>query len=336
MRFVVYGAGAIGGVLGARLSSSGHDVTLVARGAHYEAIRDGGLTVRTPEGTEVARIAVVDDPQRLELRSDDVVLVSVKGQDTPAVLRALAAHAPPSVAVACVQNGVENERAALRLFENVYGVCVMSPCVHLEPGVVEVYSSPLAGILDVGRYPAGSDSVADAIAEAFRASTYASESRGDIMRWKYRKLLHNLGNAVEAICGPQARAGRISDLAEEEGEACLRAAGVDFASAEEDEVRRGDLVTRRPVGDRARPGGSSWQSLSRSTGTIETDYLSGEIVMLGRLHGVPTPVNSVLQLLATRIAAERRPPGSVPAEEALRLAGVSGPSGASGVQASSA
>jgi 2-dehydropantoate 2-reductase len=243
------------------------------------------------------------------------------------VLRALAAHGPPSLALACVQNGVENERAALRLFENVYGICVMAPCVHLEPGVVEVYSSPLAGILDVGRYPAGSDSVAEALAEAFRASTYASEARTDIMRWKYRKLLHNLGNAVEAICGPRARPGRLAELAEEEGEACLRAAGIDFASAEEDEVRRGELVTRRPVGDRARPGGSSWQSLSRSTGAIETDYLSGEIVLLGRLHGVPTPVNAVLQRLAARIAAERRPPGSVPAEEVLRLAGAAGTAG---------
>jgi 2-dehydropantoate 2-reductase len=327
MRFVVYGAGAIGGVLGARLSGSGHDVTLVARGAHYEAIRDAGLTVRSPEGSEVARVPVFDDPRLLELRADDVVLLAVKSQDTAAALRALAPHAPPSLAVACVQNGVENERAALRLFENVYGVCVMSPCVHLEPGVVEVYSSPLAGILDVGRYPAGSDPVAQALAAAFRGSSYASEARSDIMRWKYRKLLHNLGNAVEAICGPEARAGRVSDLAEAEGETSLSAAGIDFASAKEDEARRGDLVTRRPVGERTRPGGSSWQSLSRSTGAIETDYLSGEIVLLGRLYGVPTPVNSVLQRLATRIAAERRPPGSVPPEEVLRLAGVSGAAG---------
>ena len=45
------------------------------------------------------------------------------------------------------------------------------------------------------------------------------------------------------------------------------------------------------IGGRRRGGGSSWQSLARGTGTIETDYLNGEIVLLGRLHGVPTPVN---------------------------------------------
>ena len=53
----------------------------------------------------------------------------------------------------CAQNGVANERAALRLFANVYGMCVMCPTGHLEPGVVEAYSSPVTGLLDIGRYP---------------------------------------------------------------------------------------------------------------------------------------------------------------------------------------
>ena len=48
MRFVVYGAGAIGGVVGARMFENGHDVVLIARGAHYEAIRDKGSTVIVP------------------------------------------------------------------------------------------------------------------------------------------------------------------------------------------------------------------------------------------------------------------------------------------------
>ena len=51
-------------------------------------------------------------------------------------------------------------------------------------------------------------------------------------------------------------------------------------------------------------GGSSWQSLARGTGSIEAEFLNGEIVLLGALHGVPTPVNALLQRLAIRAAAE--------------------------------
>jgi 2-dehydropantoate 2-reductase len=68
-----------------------------------------------------------------------------------------------------------------------------------------------------------------------------------------------------------------------------------------------------------RGGGSSWQSLTRGTGSIEADYLNGEIVLLGREFGVPTPVNEVLQRLANQAARERRTPGSLTADEVLAL-----------------
>jgi 2-dehydropantoate 2-reductase len=67
-------------------------------------------------------------------------------------------------------------------------------------------------------------------------------------------------------------------------------------------------------------GGSSWQSLTRGTGSIEADFLNGEIVLLGREHDVPTPVNEALQRLANRAAADRIPPGSLTPEEVLAAA----------------
>jgi 2-dehydropantoate 2-reductase len=70
----------------------------------------------------------------------------------------------------------------------------------------------------------------------------------------------------------------------------------------------------RPVNGEFRGGGSSWQSLARGTGTIETDYLNGEIVLLGRMHGVPTPANELMQQTANRLAAEGAPPKSIPVE----------------------
>lgn len=69
-----------------------------------------------------------------------------------------------------------------------------------------------------------------------------------------------------------------------------------------------------PVGGAPRGGGSSWQSLQRATGKIESDYLNGEVVLLGREHGIPTPVNELLQSLAHEAARTRVPPGSLTAE----------------------
>ena len=106
--------------------------------------------------------------------------------------------------------------------------------------------------------------------------------RPDVMRWKYTKLLMNLANSVEATVAPDPRVGELVKLVRAEGEACLRAAGIDFASREEDKERRGDRMHVRPVNGEFRGGGSSWQSLARGTGSIETDYLNGEIVLLGR------------------------------------------------------
>ncbi len=96
-----------------------------------------------------------------------------------------------------------------------------------------------------------------------------------------------------------------------EGEACLDAAGIDRVTAQDDVARRGDLLSWHRVGGQRRGGGSSWQSLTRGTGRIETDHLNGEIVLLGRLHGVPTPANELLRQLANRLAREGKPPGSV-------------------------
>ena len=318
MRFVVLGAGAIGGVVGARLSQHGHDVVLVARGAHHDAIRDNGLRIESPDEAATLRIPVVDSPSAIRWSGDDVLLLATKTQDTEAALDALVPAAPAAMPVFCAQNSVANERMAMERFPNVYGVFVWCPADYLTPGNVQVWSAPQSGILHVGRYPSGSDARAEAVAAAFRDATFYAEAKPEIMRWKYRKLLSNLGNAVDALCGTAARGSGIAQRARREGVACLNAAGIPFvADDEEDAARLEHSVRARSIGGMQRRGGSSWQSLERRLGTIETDYLNGEIVRLGRLYGVPTPVNAVLQYLSQRVARERRPPGTVNPDKIL-------------------
>jgi 2-dehydropantoate 2-reductase len=320
VRFIVYGAGAIGGTIGGRLHQHGHDVILIARGRHFEALRDTGLVLHSPDGTADLAIPVVDDPSEIAFGTGDVVILAMKTQDTAAALARLSLSAPPGIAVVCAQNGVENERLALRCFPNVYGMYVVLAASHLEPGVVEASSSPITGVLDVGRYPMGTDEVAEEVAAALERSTFDARADPAIMRWKYAKLLSNLANALEAACGPEATGDELVRRVRAEGRACLAAAGVTVASGEEQRARR-VMLNIRPIEGRKRPGGSSWQSLARQSGTIEADWLNGEIVLLGRLHGVDTPLNALLQRTANLMAATGRPPASMPLGELLASLG---------------
>jgi 2-dehydropantoate 2-reductase len=321
VRFVIVGAGAVGGVIGGRLVQHGHKVALVARGQHLAAIRKGGLRLLSRDEEQTLSPPATDDPATLNLDSDDVVILTVKGQDTERALRSLVSCAPSDIPVVCAQNGVVNERRVLRRVARTYGVCVVCPAGFLEPGTVIAYSSPITGILDIGCYPDGTDALAHELASAWQQARFVSEARDDVMRWKYRKLIVNLTNVVEALCGPQARFGRLAELATSEGEACLKAAGIDAASAQEDRQRRGDLLDPIPVGGLKWKPGSAWQSLARHTGAIEADELNGEIVLLGRLHGIPTPVNALLQYTAHRVARERAEPGTLSEDDLLaRLA----------------
>lgn len=321
MRFVVYGAGAVGGVIGGRLFQAGHEVTLIARGAHLEAVQDAGLRLQDPHGEVCLPIPAVHHPEQLTWRGDEVALISVKSQHSPQVMNDLAVIAPPSVAVVCAQNGVRNELEAVRRFADVYGVVVNAPTAHLEPGLVQAYSTPVTGILDVGRFPHGVDDTTTALAAAFGQAGFDSRPIPDVARWKWRKLLTNLGNAVEVVCGPGARPGPLVDQAITEGEACLRAAGIDYASTEDDLARRGTLIQPHQVHGGQRRGGSSWQSAARGSTSIETDYLNGEVVLLGRLHAVPVPVNTLLARLSNQIIVTRSQPGGTSVEEFNSLLG---------------
>lgn len=324
MRFVMIGAGAVGGVVGGRLFEHGHDVVLVARGEHLRRISADGLRIASPECTSTVRVPAVDGPAAAGVKTDDVVLLAVKSQDTTEALSAVAAGGV-APAIVCLQNGVSNERRAARLSDDVYGCCVMCPTGYLEPGVVEAWSSPTTGLLDLGRYPDGVDDRAERIAAAFRASSFDAVARPDIMAWKHQKLLMNLGNAVEALCGREGRAGDVTSMAVAEATACYAAAGIDFVSADVDRARRGDLLRIGRIDGRQRDGGSTWQSLARHAGSAETDHLNGEIVALGERWGVPTPVNAGLLRLVHRQVANQAGPGTMSVEELRRELGVGPP-----------
>jgi 2-dehydropantoate 2-reductase len=320
VRYVVIGAGAIGGAVGGRLHQHGHAVLLVARGPHFEALSQGGLHLRDPDAEVVLDVPAVSDPADVDWGDDDVVLLATKTHQTMPALDQLAAVAPSAVPIACLQNGVANERMALRLFADVHGVLVVLPAVHLDPGTVVVNSSGTTGILDIGRAPDGVDEIDARVAADLSSATFSSRPQPDVLAWKRAKLLRNLGNAIEAACADlrSEAAEALAARARAEGEACFAAAGWHFVDDTEfEDRRRGVMAPWRPADGTRRVGSSTWQSLLRHTGSTEVDYLNGEIVQLGRLHGVPTPVNALLQTTIRRMAVEGRAPGTLTADELL-------------------
>jgi ketopantoate reductase len=176
MRFVIYGAGAIGGVVGARLNQSGPDVALIARGPHLKAIRRDELTLQTPVERSVFKLAAAEDPAQLGVGArEDVILLAAAAID-------------------------------------------------------------------------------------------ASDPNVDDLDGRWERL--GVGK----------------------------------------------------IGRRSRAGSSTWQSLARGTGAIETDFLNGEIVLLGRLHGIPGPLNAALAELADRHARAGTAPGSLSPQDILAAA----------------
>ncbi len=316
MRYVVYGAGAVGGGVGGLLHRAGLDTTLVARGDHLAALREGGLRLRVGHEQEVAlRMPTAANAAALAWTDDTVVLLAVKSQQTGAAVADLAPSLPPGVPVVSMQNGVSNERALLRHVEHVLGIVVMMPSSHLAPGRVMLHSAGTPGLLDVGRFPSGVDDLARAVAADLEAAGFASVPRPDIMAWKHRKLLMNLGNAVDAACPDGEAADELGKRVREEGERVLAAAGVLVTSRADDARRRGELL--RPLVDRDAAGSSTWQSVHRGTGDVEADHLNGEIVLLGRLHGVPTPANELVRRTVVDLARRGAPPRTVPAATLL-------------------
>ena len=97
----------------------------------------------------------------------------------------------------------------------------------------------------------------------------------------------------------------------------LDAAGIDVVSDDEDRERRGDRIGMRRIAGERRGGGSTWQSMARGAGELETDYLNGEIVLLGRLLGVPTPANELVRQVANDLARRGAPPQSMPAADLM-------------------
>ncbi len=215
MRIIIYGAGAIGGTIGGHLARTGHDVILIARPGQVKAINEQGLRLITPTATHTLRVRAVAHPSEISFKSDDVVFISAKGQNTEEVLTDLK-KVTKDVPVFCFQNGVRNEEVAAGYFTRVYGVMMRLPTVYLKDGEVIARRDP-PGFFVMGRYPRGKDELIESVAKELRDASFYVLVSPDVMPYKWDKLLLNLANAVGAITNGRGKEiDRIKEAVREE------------------------------------------------------------------------------------------------------------------------
>lgn len=342
MHVLCFGAGAIGSLVGARLSESGITVTLLARRDHVAAIRTRGLIVETPRERIVCKrvdsITTLDD-----LTSPpDVILLTVKAYDTHHALEALRPLAQGPTIVASLQNGIGNEEmiaAAWGTERTVAGTVTINTS-RPRPGVVQQHSRAGGiGVATVDPRQSPSD-----LTVLFRRAGIPAVAYRDFRAMKWSKLLINVfTNATSAILD-LAPAAAIEDP---------RLFDVERAALRE-ALRVMEALKLRPV---ALPGypvpllstamslppwlvrpllrryiergrgtrrPSLWHDLERGRAQSEVEVLNGAVAREGSRQGVPTPVNAALATVVQGLASGDLNRGDFRHDRNALLAAISG------------
>jgi 2-dehydropantoate 2-reductase len=321
-RVIIYGAGAIGSVVGGYLSMAGYEVVLIGRPGHVTAIESSGLKLVTPDGSRFIKVSAITSPADIKFGDGDVVFLCMKAQDTAEAINELHGLTDKCQPVFCFQNGVGNEDLALEHFDNVYGVSVMMPSYYLKDGEVSVIWHPPGSII-IGRYPTGSDELVNEVALRLRFSGFMVMVSPQIVPYKWGKLIANLANSVIAITG----LGRwdneaIIQAAQQEAEEILTPSGIEWISRAQVQKLWPEGAIKPSESVEAPGRSSTWQSLVRRQGTVETDFLNGEIVHLAGKLGRKAPINEKLLDITLEMAGRKELPGRYTPDQLEKLLGL--------------
>ena len=293
MRIAVMGAGGVGGYLGAKLARGGHDVTLIARGEHLEALRRRGLRISGAESLEVSGLQATDRPA--EIGTVDTVLFCVKLYDTQAAAELIRPLLGQDTFVVTVQNGVESAAriAAVIGPERALAGAAYFPANIVAPGEI-AWLGRMAGkpLIAFGEPGGGSSPRAREFARICNAAGVEAAVFEDTERMIWEKFCLIAGSSA-ATALTRLPVGPVrSDpdsrwmlaRAIDEAAAVGRALGVQLP----------DDVEERVLGllDSSPANGKTSQLVDLERGRrLELEWLSGTVVRLGSEHGVPTPVH---------------------------------------------
>lgn len=318
MRVCVFGAGAIGGQIAARLARGGADVSLVMRGEHLEATRRNGLRVIAADGEWSGRLPASDAPA--EFGPQDLVVVAVKQPSLPAVAESIRPLLGPKTAVAFVMNGLPwwyfhrsgGPREGMRIealdpgaalwnavgAERVIGGVAYAAADIVAPGVVKAANAN--GRLILGEPDGTRSERVESLAGLLRAGGMQATVSEAIRDEVWIKVINNLVSGSLAMTSQTALCDVYSDpsciaaahaaVAEMSAVAQALGAHPDVDAARE--VARGVVLKRKPSG---------LQDLEAGR-TIEIGAVYEAPLALARLAGVPTPTADLLVAL-TRLRA---------------------------------
>jgi 2-dehydropantoate 2-reductase len=323
MKICVVGAGAIGGLLAAKLAQAGNEVSVIARGPHLQAIRSGGLRLIEEDGSElVARVAATD--RIAEAGPHDLVILGMKAHQVAAVVRELPALWHERTAVLTAQNGIP-----WWYFLGQPGPHAGTRLESVDPGGVIAEHLPAARVLGSVVYPAaeitapgtikhiegnrfslaeidnGESERVKAVSDAMRAAGFKAPVVSDIRAEIWTKLWGNLSfNPISAlahatlvdICRfPLSRA--LAEAMMREAQQVGEKLGIRFRVPLEKRIAGAEAVGAHKT--------SMLQDVEAGR-PIEITALVGSVVELGRITGTPTPhidaVYACASLLAESLA----------------------------------
>lgn len=299
MDIVILGAGAIGSVYGAKLSTA-HDVTLVARPSHADAINTHGLRVTGIED-RTYRVRAVTEVDALA--PDALVVLTTKVSDTPAAIQPIARLVGPETTILCVQNGLYSENLVKAIVGDrclVLRAITHFGAIFRTPGVVEL---KVAASTRIEQSPRSA-----AIADAFTRCGLDGQVTDRIKDEMWQKLVVNcVINPINAIT--RAEVGAIADerlrplkqLIVDECRAVAARDGVELAADFVDRIDRQYAPSRNLS--------SMQQDLVKGRRT-EIDFLNGAVVALGAQYAIACPVNQALTMIIK--AMERLAPAASP------------------------
>ncbi|HAZ47409.1 MAG TPA: oxidoreductase [Cyanobacteria bacterium UBA11369] len=312
MKICIVGAGAIGGYLGAKLAASGAEVTLIARGAHLQAIRSQGLKLIMADGSSQVAIPKLATNNLEEAGAQDVVILTVKAQSLPAIAPSLPTLYHPETIVVTAQNGIpwwyfrqhggEYEGTRIHavdpdgIVEANIGAdraigCVIYPAAEIvEPGVIKHIEGDR---FTLGEIDGSKSDRIQTLAQVLKQAGFKAPIRNQIRTDIWVKLWGNVAfnpisaltrATLEEIC--QYHLTR--ELAREmmsEAQAIAEKLGIDFGITLEQRINGAEKVGAHKT--------SMLQDIEANRPT-EVDAIVGAVAELGRLTGIPTPyINAI-------------------------------------------
>lgn len=297
LKVAVMGAGAVGCYYGGMLARAGHEVVLIARTQHVDAIHRDGLHLETSTFDEHVRLSASSDPSAVQ--GAQLVLFCVKSLDTESAGALMLPHLAPDALVLCLQNGVDNaDRLRTVLPQHAVAAAVVYVATEMAgPGHVKHHGR--------GELVIEPTSASQGVAQALVAAGVPTEISSNVRGALWAKLIINCAyNAVSAIAqlpyGKTAVGEGIPDVMRDvvaECQAVAKADGVQVAGDVDAAIRK--IFETMP-----NQLSSTAQDLARGKRS-EIDYLNGLIVRRGQVLGIATPANRVLWALVKLLESKR-------------------------------